>query len=155
MKNYILILVLCLAIFSCSEESKFVDYDLVQHGLTIKIKAPLDPDVKVTDMGIAKDVTIAKGEDYNVQIISSNATTYDVKKILADKKADIEKIPFFSKIVHEDEHGFVFEKKIDDENINYDFRSVKIIGDQEYDFQTGLLGKFTKEQAMDMFEAVK
>ena len=47
------------------------------------------------------------------------------------------------------------DKKIDEENINYDFRSVKILGDTEYDFQIGLVGKFTKEAAIAMFEAVQ
>ena len=39
--------------------------------------------------------------------------------------------------------------------MNYDFRVVKIIGDTEYDFQTGLLGKFSKEDVMKMFESVQ
>jgi len=141
--------------WNCGQESKYEDYDLLKHGLSLKIKAPLDPEVKVTDMGIAKDVTVKKGEDFNIQIISSAASNYNISEIIAEKKETVEGSVYFSEIIHEDENGFVFEKKIDEENINYDFRFVKIVGDTEYDFQTGLLGKFSKEAAMEMYDAVK
>jgi hypothetical protein len=155
MKNLWFLILLGLIIISCSPESKYEDYDLVKHGLSLKIKAPAEPEVTVVDLGIAKDVTVKKGESFNIQIISSTATEYDISKIIAEKKADVEGGPYFSQIVQEDENGFIFEKKIDEENINYDFRAVKIVGDVEYDFQTGLMGKFSKEAVMDMYEAVK
>lgn len=154
--KYFGLCIFALLLFSaCKKESQFVDYDLLKHGLSIKIKAPVDPEVAVTDLGIAKDVTIKKGEDYSIQIISSTATTYKSEKLIAEKKSEVEKGPYFSEIVFENENGFVFEKKIDEENINYDFRVVRIVGDTEFDFQTGLMGKFTKDQAMNMFEAVQ
>lgn len=128
---------------------------MVKHGLSIKIKAPAEPEVKVVDMGIAKDVTIKKGDSYDIQIVSSTATEYDVSKILAEKKAEVEAGIYFSQIIQEDENGFVFEKKIDDENLNYDFRAVRIIGDVEYDFQAGLTGNFSKEDVLDMYDAIK
>jgi uncharacterized protein YcfL len=155
MKNLCFLVLLGILLINCSAESKYEDYDLVKHGLSLKIKAPAEPEVTVVDLGIAKDVTVKKGDSYNIQIISSTATEYDVSKIIAEKKAEVEEGPYFSMIVQEDENGFVFEKKIDEENINYDFRAVKIVGDVEYDFQTGLMGKFSKEDVMDMFEAVK
>ena len=155
MKYFGLLLIGLLVIISCKKESNFQDYDLIQHGLSIKIKAPVDPEVSVTDMGIAKDVTVKKGDDFSIQILSSSATTYDIQKILAEKKKIVLDGKYFSEIVLENEAGFVFEKKIDEENINYDFRSVKILGDTEYDFQIGLVGKFTKEAAIAMFEAVQ
>ena len=155
MRYFGLLLVGLLILVSCKKESNFQDYDLIQHGLSIKIKAPLNPEVSVTDMGIAKDVTVKKGEDFSIQILSSSVTTYDTQKIIAEKKKEVLESKYFSEIVLENERGFVFEKKIDEDNINYDFRSVKILGDTEYDFQIGLVGKFTKEAAIAMFEAVQ
>jgi len=155
MKKVWTLLIIGFIIVACSTEAKFEDYDLVKHGLSIKIKAPAEPEVTVVDMGIAKDVTVKKGDNYSIQIISAGATNYNVSDIIAEKKTEVEGGPFFSQIVQEDENGFIFEKKIDEENINYDFRAVKILGDTEYDFQTGLLGRFSKEDVMDMYEAVK
>lgn len=155
MKKVCLFMVVGLILAACSAESKYEDYDLIKHGLSIKIKAPAEPEVTVVDLGIAKDVTVKKGDDFNIQIISSGATVYNVSDIIAEKKSEVEAGPYFSQIIQEDENGFIFEKKIDEENINYDFRAVKIIGDTEYDFQTGLLGKFSKEAVVDMYKAVK
>jgi len=155
MKKVWTLLIIGFIIVACSTEAKFEDYALVKHGLSIKIKAPAEPEVTVVDMGIAKDVTVKKGDNYSIQIISAGATNYNVSDIIAEKKTEVEGGPFFSQIVQEDENGFIFEKKIDEENINYDFRAVKILGDTEYDFQTGLLGRFSKEDVMDMYEAVK
>ncbi len=155
MKKTWICLVALLVFVACKKENNFVDYDLIKHGLSLKIKAPIDPEVKVVDMGIAKDVTIKKGDNYSIQIISSSAITYDVKSLIAEKKSEVESGPYFSQIVFENENGFVFEKKISEENINYDFRAVRILGDIEYDFQTGLLGKFTKEDVLQMFKAIE
>ncbi|GLR17529.1 hypothetical protein [Portibacter lacus] len=154
MKKVWILLILAI-IVSCAPESKYDDYDLLKHGLSLKIKAPADPEVSVTDLGIAKDVTVKKGDHYNIQIISSTATTYNIADIIAEKKQEVEGGTYFSQIIQEDENGFIFEKKIDENNINYDFRAVKIVGDVEYDFQTGLMGKFTKEDVLEMYEAVK
>jgi hypothetical protein len=155
MKKFWVIMIFGLLFTSCKKESEFVDYDMVQHGLSIKIKTPVDPEVKVTDMGIAKDITVKKGDNYNVQIISSDAVNYNVSEVIKEKREEVEAGAYFSEIIMENEHGFVFEKKIDENNVNYDFRVVKIQGDTEYDFQTGLLGKFTKEDVMKMFESVQ
>ncbi len=156
LRQFALAMLLATILVACSKStSKFEDYDLIKHGLSIKIKAPLEPEVSVVNMGIIKDVTIKKGEDYNVQVISSAVSTYDVKSLLADKKKEVEEGKYFAEFVIENENGFVFKKMIDEENINYDFRVVRIVGDTEYSFQTGLLGNFTQEQAEAMFEAVQ
>lgn len=155
MKHIFLFVFIFLTLMSCEKKSQFEDYDLLQHGLAIKIKAPAEPEVQVTDLGIAKDVTVMKGESYNVQIIASTATTYKTENLISEKKKEVENGPYFSEIIFENENGFVFEKKVDEENINYDFRVIRIVGDTEYDFQTGLIGKFSKEAAMAMFEAVQ
>ena len=63
--------------------------------------------------------------------------------------------PFFSEIIKEDDNGFIFKKTISEDRINYDFRYVKIQGDKEYVFQTGLIGQFTLDDVEMMYEAVK
>ncbi len=152
--RFSIIVLSVLFLFSCKNEtSKFVDLDLMSKGLPIKIKAPADAIVTANDLGLMQDITVQKGETYNLQILASTAATIDQAGLLADKKKEVENGPFFSKIVSETKDGFIFEKKID-ETVNYDFRVLKIQGDKEYIFQTALLGKFALEDVQNMFASV-
>jgi len=149
-----ILLLSLIAVFSCKNDGNdFVDLDLMSKGLPIKIKAPVDAVVTASDMGVMQDITVQKGDNFNLQILASNAVSINQKALLLEQKAAVEKGPFFSKIVSENESGFIFEKKID-ETINYDFRVVKIQGDKEYIFQTALIGKFTQEDVQSMFDCV-
>jgi len=104
-------------------------------------------------MGFYKDVTVKKGDDYFVQILSTSATTTDINSLKSDQLNEVKKNPYFKKIVFEEANGFIFEKQIDS-LFNYDFRYVKIQGSNEYIFQTGLFGKFSEEVVRDMYESV-
>ena len=53
------------------------------------------------------------------------------------------------------DNGFIFEKKLSPDHLNYDFRYFKVQGDKEYVFQTGLIGKFSLEDVKGMYGAVK
>ena len=141
---------------SCKNDptGNFQDLDLMSHGLPIKIKAPAEAAITSDDLGVMQDITVKKGENYNLQILASNAISIDRSKVLAEQRKTVEQGPFFSKIVSEDESGFIFEKDIDG-NINYDFRVVKIQADKEYIFQTALIGKFALTDVEAMFASVK
>ena len=124
--------------------------------LPISVLAPDSADIKSSNFGeLFKDVTIKSGDDYFVQIYASEATTNDIAKIKSDQLKQVKEFPFFSKIVEEDENGFLYENIIDSTNINYGFRYVAVTGDKEYIFQPGLTGLFTEEQARRMYAAVQ
>lgn len=127
----------------------------MSYGVPISIKAPEGSTVEANDLGIMKDVIIKSNEDYYVQVYASEATTLKVADVVKDQLNDVKNGPFFSKVIEEYEDGFIFEKMIDSTNINFGFRAVKIMGDQEYLFQTGLFGKFTEDQVRVMYESVK
>lgn len=152
-----LIILLAFIVFSCSSEKKekVQDLDLMSYGVPLKIKAPEGTKVKSKDMGIYQDITLKKDENYFVQIISTSATTNDIAKIKKERLEEVKKNPYFSSVILDESNGFVFEKKINDTTFNYDFRLIRLQGDNEYSFQTGLFGLFTKEQAMTMYESVK
>lgn len=142
-------------ITSCSEpKSIYPDLDLMRDGLPIKIKAPADAKVKMSDMLLMKDVTVIKDE-YNLQIFASEYITKDISKIKAEQLNTQKVLPTFSKIIQDDPNGFIFEKLRSDSTLNYDFRYIRIQGDQQYIFQTGLVGKFTEKQVRDMYESVQ
>jgi hypothetical protein len=112
--------------------------------------------VKKSDMGtLIQDITIQSGDDYYVQIYAAQAETNDITKIKASLLADVKANRYYSRIVSEEESGFIYETAIDENNLNYGFRWIKLQGDMEYVFQTGLVGTFTLEQVKNMYEAVK
>jgi len=156
MTNRILAVIVFTFFFACKPDptSGLVDLDLMSYGVPIKIKAPQDAEVVAKDMIVMKDVTIKK-DGFYVQLLYSDAITHDPVKTLTEQRNTVESGPFFSKMVQEEEHGFIFEKKIDEDNINYDFRFVKIRGGKEYIFQTGLIGKYSLEEVQKMYAAVQ
>ena len=131
------------------------ELDLMAHGLPVKIKAPADANVEMSDLGFVKDVTVKSGDQFYLQIIGGTATTTDIAEVVAEHKQQVSNNPFFSEIVREEENGFIFKKVISEDRENYDFRYVRIQGDKEYLFQTGLVGQYTLDDVETMFKAVK
>lgn len=129
--------------------------DLMNKGVPIKINAPADAKVVVEDMGLMKDVTVMGEGNFSLQILSGMATVTDIAKLKSVQLEEAKRGPFFDSIVEESPEGFIFKKTISEERINYDFRIVKIQADQEYLFQTGLMGKYTLEEVKRMYAAVK
>jgi len=123
--------------------------------MPIKVSAPADAKVEANDMGIMKDVTVKGGDNYFLQISSGVSTTTDIAKIKADQLAEVKAAMFFDAVVEEDENGFIYRKKISEERTNHDFRYIKIQADQEYIFQTGLMGSYSLEDVKRMYESVK
>ena len=158
LKNYFslsIVISLFLMLTACKDQqSNLVELDLLQYGAPIVIKAPAEAVVTMDDLGFWKDITVQKGEDFYLQIISTTANTLNASKVKAQKLEEVKNEAFFSKIIEEEDYGFIYEKKIDDV-LDYDFRYVRIQGDMEYTFQTGLLGTFTEDQVRQMYAAVK
>jgi len=155
--KFIIALLALSLLFACKDSSpaRSLDaLDLMKHGLPIKINAPTGAEVVAEDLGFMKDVTVKGENNYFIQIISGVATTTDAAAIIAEQKKEVEAGPFFSEIISEDEHGFIFKKEITSARINYDFRAVKIQGDQEYVFQTGLMGQFSLDEVKAMYASV-
>jgi len=150
-----------LAIFfmvSCKNNnnvSSLVELDLMKHGLPIKILAPEGAEIVASDLGFVQDVTVQGTDNYSIQIVGASAHITDMTTLIKDKLEEVKKTPFFTEIIKEDENGFIFMKTIPKDRINYDFRYIKIQGDKEYVFQTGLIGQFSLEEVETMYAAVK
>ena len=147
---------LCLVIISCNSEGKeYPPLDLLSHGLPIKIKAPEDVEIKFQDLGILKEMTVENAEDYALLISASETSSLDISKVLGEQKEIIEASPYFSQIIEEEEAGFIFEKKIDDDYINYDFRYVRLRGENKYIFRAGLSRQYTLDEVKAIYRSVK
>ena len=156
--NKIFYIGLMLIIFlSCKQEPKddYKPLDLLQHGFPLTIMAPDSAEVKKMSLTFQQDLTIKKGKDFYVQIFSADASTLDAVKLKEEKLNEVQTNPYFSKIVREDEHGFIYEKSLDSTKHNYDFIFVKILGDKEYIHQAGLVGVFNLEEVERMYNAVQ
>ena len=156
-QKFVLIFLTMSVMFACkSDHTKGLEsLDLMSKGIPIKIMAPVGSEVLSEDFGVMKDVTIKKGDDFYLQILASNAMTTDKTAIINGQKSDVQNAPYFSKFIQEDADGFIYEKQIDSSKINYDFRYVKLQGDREYMFQTGLIGSYSLEDVKRMYQAVQ
>lgn len=151
----LLVLVTALGCKTDTSLSDMEDLSLLTYGVPITIKAPAGADVKKSNLGVFDDVTIKAGEDYYVQLLASDATLLDVALVKQDLLADIKASRYFSSIVEDFPDGFIYEKQIDSSNTNYSFRHVKIHGDKEYIFQTGLVGQYSIDDVKTMYRAVQ
>ncbi len=154
MNKYIYLFV-ALIVLSCgSPADSLQDLDLMKEGIPLKIKAPADAVVKQKDMGIFKDITIKEGDNFYIQITAARVLNSDVTARIQEEINSVKELDVFSKVIKNDERGFIFEKKKDDK-LTYDFRSIKIVGNDEYLFQSGLIGTFSLEDVELMYDAVK
>lgn len=158
MRNYYPILFFVLGLIACqsSSSSEWKPLNLLQYNIPITILAPDSAKVVNSTLGVIQDVTVKSQEDnYSIQIFASEATTTSLPAIKTSQLLDIRNNPFFSKIVMEEEPGFIYENQLDSNLINYGFRYIRVQGDKEYVFQTGLVGQFSLEEVKRMYEAVK
>ncbi len=137
-----------------SKTTKYPSMDLLKHGFSISVQAPADAEIASDDLGVMKELTIKSGEEYNVQILKSNSNTTLVSEVLNGQMKMVKTDQYFTKVIEEHDNGFIFEKDIDG-NVNYDFRYIKLIGDQEYIYQTGMMGTFTEEAVRAMYKSVQ
>lgn len=153
----LMIFALLLSFLSCSNSggTEYKELDLLEYGFPIKLMAPDSAIVEVNDLAFMKDITVVHDpSNYSIQILVSKASDRDEAGLLAYVKKQTELNPYFSEIVTEDEKGFIFENLIDSVP-SYDFRYVRIKGDKEYIYQTGLSTNFTLEAVDKMYSSVQ
>ncbi len=146
---------LCFAGCTKKQSVKLVDLDLMSYEMPIMIKAPADAEIKKMDLIVQKDITVKSGDGFYLQIFESDVTNRDPKKVKEDLLKTVQENPYFSELVQEDPNGFIYKTQIDSTQENYSFRYVRIQGDKEYTFQTGMIGQFTLDQVRTMYNAVK
>jgi len=156
--HYLLLAVLFTGLFACQNISNTTlkSLDLLQYGIPITIMAPDSAKVVAGSLSFSQDITIKSPTDnYDVQIFAYDATTTDISAVKASHIAEAKSNAYFSEIIEEEEAGFIYSTVFDSTATNYGFKYLKIQGDKEYIFQTGLVGTFGLEDVKMMYEAVK
>ncbi len=156
MRFIIITLLSSLVLFSCQKEKKaeLKSLDLLSYGFPISVMAPDSAKVQKSSLGgIIEEVTI-EADNFGLLVQSSAATITDIKEIKNDELKDVKDGRFFSKIIREDDAGFLYETAIDSTNVSYEFFYVKIQGDKDYRFRTPYTGTFTEEEAARIYESI-
>ena len=130
--------------------------DLLPYGVAVSVLAPPDAVVKTGNLksALMSDLTIKGGSDYSIQLFYGPAITNDIARLKNEHMENVRGNRYFNKIVKEEVAGFIYESVIDS-IATYGFRFVKLQGDQELNFQTGLGALFTLQDVQLMYEAVK
>lgn len=156
-KGSLAFLLFALAFWACSETSgpDYRELDLLEYGFPVKLMAPDSAEVDVNDLAFMKDITVVhEPSNFSIQILVSKASNRDEPGLLAYVKKQTELNPYFSEFTIEEDKGFIFKNMIDSMS-SYDFRYVKIKGDKEYIYQTGLSTNFTEEEVERMYDSVQ
>ncbi len=154
--GYLISLVLFTLLLACRKDGPVLEQlNLHPHGLPITILAPDSADVQEKDYNFMRDITIQKGDRFFLQIFEFAAPKQDAAGEKLRQLAAVKEDPSFIEIIKEDDQGFIFSKNVDSTTIDYDFRFVKILGEKELIFQSGLVGSFSLEDVKVMYNAVK
>ncbi len=157
MRYIFLLIISTVIIFSCQSDKKseLKPLDLLSYGFPVTVMAPDSADIRKSSMGgIIEEVTIQGDDNFGLLVQSSSASTTDVSKIKTEELKDVKQGRYFSKVVREDDAGFVYETAIDSTNVSYEFFFVKIQGDKDYRFRTPYTGTFSEEEALRVYESV-
>lgn len=144
-----------LALFSCNSgvDFKLQPLDLAQYGIPLSIMAPDSAKVKKSKIGDWDDVTVKKGT-YSLQVLAKKAPAQTAEEMKNEELATVKADKFFSKVLVDDDNGFVFETTIDSLNY-YDFRYIHMQGDRVFSFQKGFTDNLTMAEAKEMYASVK
>ena len=147
------------SIIGC-QPSPSVDYkpkSLLQYGIPVTLLAPDSVTVEKEDWVVQQSISLRNADEkYFVQIWIRDASSYDLPTVKGEKLAEVKAEPGFSKLMQEDPDGFVFERRVDSNTVNYDFRFFQVKGDKEYTSQTDLTTElFSLDEVMAMYNAVR
>jgi hypothetical protein len=132
------------------------DLNLLQYGVPFSIKAPEGAKVTTSSLGMLQDITIKNPEhNFDIQLFVADASTTNIETVVNREKAQIASDLRFIRFISQEENGFIYELEFTEEQANYDFRYVRIMGDKEYLFQTGMIGLFSQEDVEAMYRAVQ
>ena len=159
MKNHYWILaVVFTGLIACQNTSQTAlkPLNLLQYGIPITIMAPDSAKVVAGSLSFSQDITVkSEADNFDLQIFAYDATTTDLSSVKASHLAEVKSNAYFSEIIQEEDAGFIYSTVFDSTATNYGFKYLKIQGDKEYIFQTGLVGTFGLDDVKLMYDAVK
>ncbi|NJL77535.1 MAG: hypothetical protein HC892_23365 [Saprospiraceae bacterium] len=157
-KFYCSLLIIVLALSACQQDkTNWKPLDLLAYGVPMTIEVPIDsPQIKTSNGLLGeKEVIVKAGNGFDLLITYQAAGTSDMTQLKATQIDYVKDIPNFSKIIEEQPDGFIYETVVDSSNVFYGFRYIRLQGDNQYVFQSGMIGAFTLDEAKQMYQAVQ
>jgi hypothetical protein len=158
MKRVYLCLLAALAALTACRETPSEGWkptNLLAYGIPLSIMAPEGAEITRRQLGgVIDDVTVKGLDGYHLQIFAADAETNDLARLKAIQLADIKTSRYFSRVVEEEQAGFIYETRLDG-NLYYSFRYIHLQGDREYVFQPGLTELYSLEEAQRLYKAAK
>lgn len=154
-----------LAFLACgSEETKQAEkmqvLDLTKYHVPLSIQAP--ESAKVSPNPVSTDgLQISNGADFFVllEVIKAEDEEDEVELNLENAKSDMleyqKESGYFSKVLADDKNGFVYEMKDKEIGTTYGFYYTVKHDKERIDFQASPQKKFTQEEIMKMYNAIK
>jgi len=150
------VLIILIVIIACrTEPAGYQTLHLGEYGLDISLSVPDSARITARDYGIVKDITIRDSVDFSIQIFAFVAPTDDTAGEKLRQLQTAREDPYFGELIREDEDGFIFSKHLDSTLTDYDFRYIRIMGDRELIFQTGLVGTFSLDAVRRMYASAR
>ena len=147
---------LCLSVLvSCLHDPYDLDtLQLEPFGIPVSILAPDSAIVRVKPYDNVRDITIRKGW-YDLQVFEFSPSMNDPEMEKRNQLLTVRDSPGFRQVLLDDEQGFIFSSQPDSATTRYDFRYIKLVGDKELIFQTGVTGTYSLDDVKRMYEAVQ
>lgn len=150
------LLSLGLFFFACTSDpmDNWAEIDLLEHNVPVTVRGPEGTEVKSDDFGLMKDITLKGEEGYSLQVLAGEALTKEIGEIKQNELDNVKSNPYFDEVVEDLSDGFIYRNMIDS-TATYNFRRVKVVGDQEIIFQMGMMGIFTEEMVRKLYAATE
>lgn len=134
-----------------SENVKTAEFDLIKYGISLTVTAPQN--AVITQLSNNSEVWIVDStSNFQIQIRKALTLTNDVIKVKEEELELVKSTTGFSKIINEQDNGFVFEENFDE--TAYDFRYFVVQGDNKYIFQKIFTSNPSLEEVEQIFTIV-
>ena len=152
MKRLIPLWILAFGIIACNSDG-LETISLQEYGANIDIKAPAGVEISAEPIGLRNEIRV-KQDQFNIIILVAEEATQTAAEMKKEKLGGIEALDIFSKIIQEDDNGFIYEINQGADK-NYDFRYMYIKNGTSHDFRRNFVGDYTLEEVKTMYNAVK
>lgn len=149
--TYTLIFLSIILLVACqkNKDTELKPLNLMSYGYPITIMAPDSAKVRESLSSVISEVTITGKGGYDLLVQSSEITfsSSDPKEIKDREKKLVESSKYFSEVVKEEDHGFIYKIEIDSTIQRYDFVHVKVKGNKEFLFKGPYSNELNLKQA--------
>ncbi|MFK7946468.1 MAG: hypothetical protein AB8G11_02675 [Saprospiraceae bacterium] len=152
MQRLVFILFTIILFSACNNgQVKTVEFDLIKYGISLTVNAP--ENAVITQPSDGSEVWIVDStSNFEIQVKKALSLTNDVIKVKNEELELVKTTTGFSKIIKEEDNGFIFEENFNE--TSYDFRYFVVQGDNKFIFQKIFTSNPSLEEIEKVFEIV-